>query len=143
MIRGIFIILLLIPIISFGQANFVWTNPGNGNWNVDSNWDQNKVPGKLDTVYILHDTVTIPTGYNAAADRIILGDAGGSASGLFIGSGGSLEIFAAAATDTGILVPNGHIQNEGGILLSNAHVGLYIGSTSILLNKGNLIVPLF
>ena len=109
-----FVFLFFSLALNLPAATVTWTG-GTGDWDVPGNWDCNCVPGTGDEVRIIDGIVTIPSGFSAMANSVLVGNNGSiSNPTLNIASGATLTI-------------------DG-----SSNDGLYIGISSTVVNDGDL-----
>ena len=130
------------------QSSIYWVKKGNGFWNVAAHWQTNdvppvnRIPNALDTVFILHDSVIVPNGFNAYARRIELGAEDSSGVGLAVFTGGTLAIddFGGLPNNPnpGINIINATLFNAGSIQIMDCGPGICIDSSSFLINQDSI-----
>ena len=129
----------LLPCIQ-GQQNISWSKKGNGFWHVASNWDLNRLPNAMDTVFILHDSVIINGMTDASAKKIVVGAVDSMGVGLGVLSGGSLHVMGSSGHDTALIIVNASVFNAGKMEVGLDNPSIAIDTTSFFLNRDTLVI---
>jgi hypothetical protein len=115
-------------------VDYFWQNPGEGNWNVGSNWDQGLPPeAQWEEAAIINNGGTaIVNSAVADAGGLILGQAAGQSGTLRVLSGGSLNLVDSTGTPQGIanigLGGTGVLDVQGGGTFSTTSLDVNVGS---------------
>ena len=122
------------------QSEIHWDRTGNGFWHTASNWDLNRIPNAMDTVYIEHDSVLIGNGIVAEAGRVIVGASSVSGVGLAVFDTGKLIVTPATKQTTAIELIESSLFNIGLIKISNHITGIHIDKESRLINQDSIVL---